>query len=212
MPVWPGHPHFCQEVRSSLQLGDVSCWHAVSMGEHTGTHFDAPSHFVRKGRSISEAQLEKFFGRMVTIDAQGMEARAAVDPEKILAWEAEHGSIAPRDAVFFHFGLGSPLDGPPPRISGGLAGTIPYHQRTYGRTRGTDRWERLSVNRLLRQHGLSGSSRSVRRGHFDRGKLRQSRPPTADLLSGGTPLTDRERVRVSFARHCVRTAHGLNAK
>ena len=104
MPVWPGHPHFCQEVRSSLQLGDVSCWHAVSMGEHTGTHFDAPSHFIRNGWSISEAQLEKFFGRMVTIDAQGMEARAAVDPEKILAWEAEHVSIAPRDAVFFHFG------------------------------------------------------------------------------------------------------------
>lgn len=33
-----------------------------------------------------------------------MKARAAVEPGKILAWEAEYGSITPRDAVFFHFG------------------------------------------------------------------------------------------------------------
>lgn len=104
MPVWPGHPHFCQELINSLERGDVSCWHALSMGEHTGTHFDAPSHFIRKGWPISEAPLERFFGRMVTIDAHGMEARSAVGPETILAWEAEHGSVAPRDAVFFHFG------------------------------------------------------------------------------------------------------------
>lgn len=104
LPVWPGHPHFCQEVMSSLERGHVSCWHALSMGEHTGTHFDAPSHFIRKGWPISEAPLERFFRRMVTIDARGMEARSAVDSEKSLAWEAEHGSIVPRDAVFFLFG------------------------------------------------------------------------------------------------------------
>jgi arylformamidase len=104
IPVWPGHPHFCQEVMSSLQRGDISCWHALSLGEHTGTHFDAPSHFILKGKSISEVQVGQFFSRMVTIDAQGMDPRAVIEPERIVAWEAEHGFIAPNDAVFFHFG------------------------------------------------------------------------------------------------------------
>ena len=104
IPVWPGHPHFCQQIMSSLEKGDVSCWHALAMGEHTGTHFDAPSHFISKGCSIAEAQLDRFFGRMVTIDAQGLKVGAAVDPETILAWESEHGPIAAGDAVFFYFG------------------------------------------------------------------------------------------------------------
>jgi len=104
VPVWPGHPHFCQEVVNSLERGDISCWHALSMSEHTGTHFDAPSHFMQKGWPISEAPLGRFFGRMVTIDVQGMAARAVVEPKRILGWEAEHGSIAARDAVFFYFG------------------------------------------------------------------------------------------------------------
>jgi len=104
IPVWPGHPHFCQEVMSSLERGDVSCWHALSLGEHTGTHFDAPSHFIRKGKSIPEVQVGEFFGRMVTIDAVGLDPRAVIEPERVVTWEAEHGLIAPNDAVFFHFG------------------------------------------------------------------------------------------------------------
>ncbi|WP_158814782.1 cyclase family protein [Methylocapsa sp. S129] len=105
MPVWPSHPLFCQEVVESLERGDVSCFHALSMGEHTGTHFDAPSHFIGTpgGWSISEAPLEKFFGRMATIHTKGMAPRAAVEPEVVMAWEAKNGPIAKDDAVFFHF-------------------------------------------------------------------------------------------------------------
>lgn len=104
IPVWPGHPHFCQEVMSSLERGQASCWNALSLGEHTGTHFDAPLHFIPKGRAISEVQVGQFFGRAVIIDAQGMDPSGVIDPERILIWEAEHGLIAPNDAVLFHFG------------------------------------------------------------------------------------------------------------
>ena len=104
MPVWPGHPDFCQTAMSSLARGDASCWHALSLGEHTGTHFDAPSHFVEGGWSIEKAPLERFFGRMVTVSSIGLAPCFAVPADAILAWEAKHGSIAPGDAVFFHFG------------------------------------------------------------------------------------------------------------
>jgi kynurenine formamidase len=104
MPVWPGHPEFCQTAMSSLARGDASCWHALSLGEHTGTHFDAPSHFIAGGWSIAQAPIQRFFGRMVTVAATGQAPRSTVPAEAILAWEARHGRIAPGDAVFFHFG------------------------------------------------------------------------------------------------------------
>ncbi|MGI4768024.1 MAG: cyclase family protein [Janthinobacterium lividum] len=104
MPVWPGHPEFCQTVMSSLARGDDSCWHALSLGEHTGTHLDAPSHFVAGGWSIEQAPLQRFFGRMATILATGLAPRTAVSTDVILAWEEQHGPIVPGDAVFFHFG------------------------------------------------------------------------------------------------------------
>ena len=104
IPVWPGHPDFCQTALASLERGDPACYHALALGEHTGTHLDAPSHFVQGGRSIAEVPVRRFFGRMVTIAASGLAPSTAVTPEAIAAWEARHGGIAAGDAVFFHFG------------------------------------------------------------------------------------------------------------
>lgn len=104
MPVWPTHPHYCQEMVESYDRGDDACNHALSMSEHTGTHFDAPIHFIRGGATIAEIPVERFFGRMARIDARGCQPRQAVKPERILAFEAEHGPIRAGDAVFFHFG------------------------------------------------------------------------------------------------------------
>ena len=104
MPVWPTHPHYCQEVVESFDRGDVACNHALCMSEHTGTHFDAPLHFVPGGRSIADVPVDRFFGRMVTIDARDTPPATALGPEAISDFEAHHGAIAPGDAVFFHFG------------------------------------------------------------------------------------------------------------
>ena len=104
MPVWPTHPHYCQEMVESWDRGDPACNHALVMSEHTGTHFDAPVHFIRGGATIAEIPVERFFGRMARIDARDCGPRQAVNPERILAFEAEHGAIKAGDAVFFHFG------------------------------------------------------------------------------------------------------------
>lgn len=104
MPAWPTHPHYCQQVVESFDRGDVACNHALTLCEHTGTHFDAPLHFVPGGASIADVAPDRFFGRMVTISLTGLKPRTAVQPGALLDWEARHGPIVAGDAVFFHFG------------------------------------------------------------------------------------------------------------
>lgn len=104
MPVWPTHPRFCQEVIESYDNGDVACNHSLCLSEHSGTHFDAPLHFIRGGTSIAQVPPVQFFGRMATIGALDAFPCEALGAERILAFERSHGPIQAGDAVFFHFG------------------------------------------------------------------------------------------------------------
>ncbi|MDQ0473255.1 cyclase family protein [Labrys wisconsinensis] len=104
MPTWPTHPSFEQRAVSSIENGDASCNHALCLSEHTGTHFDAPAHFIRHGLAIDRIPPGRFFGRMATIDGRAVGADGAAGPELVLAWERQHGPIEAEDAVFFHFG------------------------------------------------------------------------------------------------------------
>ena len=130
MPVWPTHPHFCQEMVESYDRGGVACNHALSLSEHTGTHFDAPLHFIRGARAIADVPVERFFGPVVTIEAADLAPRTALGPERILAFEDAHGPIRPGEAVFFHFGWGRRWSDPPafltdwPGLSGAAAALL----------------------------------------------------------------------------------------
>lgn len=104
MPIWPTHPKFTHERLSSLEHGDASCYHALCLGEHTGTHLDAPLHFVRGGRSIADIPLQRFFGRLATIDGRGAAPDSEVSVAQLLDFESRHGAIREGDAVLFSFG------------------------------------------------------------------------------------------------------------
>jgi kynurenine formamidase len=104
MPVWPDHPPFEQREVSSFENGDLSCNHALCLSEHTGTHFDAPLHFIRGGRSIAEVPVQRFFGRLATIDARDQAPDSEVGLVRLLQFEAEHGVLQAGDAVIFSFG------------------------------------------------------------------------------------------------------------
>jgi kynurenine formamidase len=89
-----------EEVSAYDHRGPAWKWHNISMSEHTGTHFDAPSHWI-SGRdvpngSVDEIPVDAFVGSVVVIDCS---AGAAEDedyeltPELIRAWEAEHGEV-----------------------------------------------------------------------------------------------------------------------
>lgn len=104
IPSWPTHPKLCHNLMESYRLGDVSCHHQLTMSEHSGTHFDAPLHFIEGGKGIEELPLTAFIGRLATISATGVGPCGLVGRNDVEAWEEQHGQIQPGDAVLFHFG------------------------------------------------------------------------------------------------------------
>lgn len=88
----------------SYTLGDVSCHYQLVLGEHTGTHFDAPLHFIPEGHGIDQVPLDSFVARAATIEADGTAPRTALTAQDVRAWEREHGDIRSGDAVLVHFG------------------------------------------------------------------------------------------------------------
>jgi len=58
MPVWPGDPPPLMQGQSSGKVLVTS----LSMGLHTGTHLDAPRHFLPDGKTLDAYPLDRFTG------------------------------------------------------------------------------------------------------------------------------------------------------
>jgi len=69
--VYPGDPAPKREVVASIAQGNTYNLTAFSMCAHNGTHIDAPSHFIEKGKSISEIPLDKTVGMAFVAIQQG---------------------------------------------------------------------------------------------------------------------------------------------
>ena len=68
MPAFPGEP--APELKQITALErDGSVNYELRTGLHIGTHLDAPLHFIKNGKRISDFPPEKFIGRGVVIDA-----------------------------------------------------------------------------------------------------------------------------------------------
>ncbi|BEU88325.1 cyclase family protein [Selenomonas sp. TAMA-11512] len=104
MPVWPTHQRFYHNIVESTKMGDASTHYAVTMGEHCGTHLDAPCHFVTGAAPVNEVPIKQFFGHAVKIEATQVGARGLLHKDDIIAWEKEHVEIREGDIVLLHFG------------------------------------------------------------------------------------------------------------
>ena len=62
MPVWPGDPKVILERVSKIEEGANANVSQVSMSVHSGTHMDAPIHFLPGGDSIDTLPLEILIG------------------------------------------------------------------------------------------------------------------------------------------------------
>ena len=93
-----------EEVSAYDHRGPAWKWHNLTLNEHTGTHFDAPSHWV-SGKDVPNGDVDEidpsvFVGPVVVIDCSAGAAKDddfELTPAVIEAWEAEHGTI-PTDA------------------------------------------------------------------------------------------------------------------
>ncbi len=63
MIVWPGDPSVNIQRISSIALGDSSNVSQMTMSCHTGTHVDAPDHFLNNGKTVEGLSLDLLVGR-----------------------------------------------------------------------------------------------------------------------------------------------------
>jgi kynurenine formamidase len=86
------------EISRYDDRGPAWYWNNFTTGEHTGTHLDAPVHWVtgRDGEDVSEIPPARLVGPAVVLDVA---EQAAADPDFLLEvdhvreWEAEHGPL-----------------------------------------------------------------------------------------------------------------------
>jgi isatin hydrolase len=83
------------------QDGPFWSWNWLELGEHTGTHFDAPVHWIT-GKDYADGTTDRIpvknFVAPVNVIDRSKEVAANPDylltADSIKAWEAQHGSIA----------------------------------------------------------------------------------------------------------------------
>ena len=100
-PMFAASPGVTIEVISKYDdKGPAWYWNTLQFGEHTGTHFDAPVHWVT-GKDLPENACDtiparRFVGPACVIDVTADVARDPdflLTPERLEAWEREHGRI-----------------------------------------------------------------------------------------------------------------------
>src|ERR1041384_3358226 len=79
MRIYEGDPPVKIEAASSLASGDSANVSFLHFGAHTGTHVDAPAHFIEGGNKIDSLPLDILIGpaRVVRVPDDRME----IDPE-----------------------------------------------------------------------------------------------------------------------------------
>ncbi|HET7478147.1 MAG TPA: cyclase family protein [Rubrobacteraceae bacterium] len=93
MVHWPDNPPVRIERMLDIERGDVANVSKISMGSHTGTHMDAPLHFIRDGKGLEEMPFGAAMGRARVIEIQ--------DPESIKPDELRPHGIRKDERILF---------------------------------------------------------------------------------------------------------------
>ncbi len=103
MTIFPGDPRVQIESASSLAGGNVANVSKLCCGAHTGTHIDAPAHFIKDGRRIGDIDLDALIGaaRVIEIPNETREiTRQHVTPERLQG--ATRVLFKTRNSAFWH--------------------------------------------------------------------------------------------------------------
>lgn len=81
--IWPGNKHPQLKRVSNMKKGDAHNETSLEMNVHTGTHIDAPLHFLSNGKSTSQIDLKTFIGSVLVIDLSHVKEITSRDLDKI---------------------------------------------------------------------------------------------------------------------------------
>jgi len=108
MPAAPGHNPFQHIIWNSPELGDPAKSYQIILNEHTGTHIDAPGHFIQEGSSenlwIDQIPLKSLFCSCKVIKQSGLQGGESISKTYIQSWEDSNKKIQKGDGVLFHTG------------------------------------------------------------------------------------------------------------
>jgi arylformamidase len=93
MVHWPGDPGVDIERTQDLSRGDAANVSKLELGAHTGTHMDAPRHFLADGAGLDEMPLDATIGpaRVIRIE----------NPQAVLPEELEAHRLQAGERVLF---------------------------------------------------------------------------------------------------------------
>ncbi|MBI3790723.1 MAG: cyclase family protein [Gemmatimonadetes bacterium] len=100
-PIFGASPGVTLETISRFdEKGPAWYWNTITMGEHTGTHFDAPIHWIT-GKDLPDNRTDtipprQFVGPACVFDITAEVAKNEdflFTPDHLAAWEAKHGRV-----------------------------------------------------------------------------------------------------------------------
>jgi kynurenine formamidase len=130
-PVYTGDPPSRRTLTTVAANGFYS--QEWTFGEHSGTHMDAPGHFIADGRLVPALRPSELFAPAAVID---ISRRAASDPDAVVEvddlrrFERRHGRIPRGALVFMYSGWEERLPDPAAFKNADAGGT--YHFPGFG--------------------------------------------------------------------------------
>jgi kynurenine formamidase len=108
-PFANASPFALTEISRYDDRGPAWYWNDIHTSEHTGTHFDAPVHWVtgKDGEDVAQVPPASLLAPAVVLD---FSAQSAADPDFLLgvddvrAWEAEHGPLPENGWLLYRTG------------------------------------------------------------------------------------------------------------
>jgi len=100
IPSFPGSPK-PQFIDWSDIEHDGYNLELLFLSSHTGTHLDAPYHFVKNGLKIDQIPLVRLFGKAILIKLKKIK-NSSIRKSDILLFERSNGKIPNGSSVFFY--------------------------------------------------------------------------------------------------------------
>jgi Predicted metal-dependent hydrolase len=97
-PVYPGDPAPRIKVFATIEEHGYNVAE-ISMGSHSGSHVDAPYHFLQSGHTIEKMDLRLFFGPAVIVGVTEKQPGEAITPDDMKGCREQ---IQPGSIVLFH--------------------------------------------------------------------------------------------------------------
>lgn len=102
LPMFPGSPKPQFILWSTLNKDGYNL-ELLFLSSHSGTHMDAPYHFVKNGKKINQIPVSRFSNDAILIKLQ-KKANQPITKNDIISFEKKHGTIPKNATIVFATG------------------------------------------------------------------------------------------------------------